>query len=311
MIKRFVKEQYTYVILALLWLIAAVSSPFFRSANTFSAIFAAAVPIVMIGFAQTIVVLSGGFDLSVGALAGFSTVICSYLMEGSLILAVIAVLVVGIIVGLINGLGITIFKIEPFIMTLGIMFVLNGLGLALRPSPGGYISEGLRNFFLLSVGNFAYIPLVMIIVFGILGTLMLNKTSLGRQIYAVGGNIKAAQMSGIRVKRTKVLVYTISAAVSALSGVFIACRISSGNAESGARYLFDSFIVVFMGGTLVSGGVGGYSGTISSSLIIASLVYILQFFEISSWYQFIIKGLLLLIVTGIQILLQNRRSKNV
>ena len=311
MIKRIIKKNYTYVILIALWIIAAISSPFFRSANTFSAIFAATVPIVMIGFAQTMVVISSGFDLSVGAVAGFSTVICSFLMQVNVLLAIIVVLAMGIVVGMINGFGVTFFKIEPFIMTLGMMFILNGLGLMLRPSPGGYISERLMNFFVLSIGHFAYIPLVMIVVFGILGSLMLNKTPLGRQIFAVGGNIRAAQMSGIRVNRTKVFVYTISAAVSALAGIFIACRISSGNAESGARYLFDSFIVVFMGGTLVSGGVGGYSGTISSSLIIASLVYILQFFEVSSWYQFIIKGLLLLIVTGAQILMQRRRSKNV
>ena len=136
----------------------------------------------MIGFAQTIVVLSAGFDLSVGAVAGFSTVIYSYVMESSMLLAIAVVLVMGIVVGMVNGLGITVFKIEPFIMTLGIMFVLNGLGLALRPSPGGYISEGLMNFFVLSVGHFSYVPLLMIIVFGILGTLMLNKTPLGRQI---------------------------------------------------------------------------------------------------------------------------------
>lgn len=307
--KGILKKQYTYIILILLWVLAAISSPFFRTTSTFSAIFTAAVPIVLIGFSQTVVVLSGGFDLSVGAVAGFATVLCSYVMEESLVLAIIAVIAMGIAVGLINGIGITFFRIIPFIMTMGMMFVLNGLGLMLRPSPGGYISEGLKNFFTLSAGDFAYVPLLIIILAGILGSLMLNKTMLGRQIYAVGGNPKGAAMMGIRAERIKVLVFVISDVVAALAGIFIACRISSGNAESGARYLFDSFIVVFMGGTLVSGGVGGFSGTVSSALIISSLVYMLQFMDVSTWYQYIIKGLLLLIVTGAQILVQIRRDR--
>jgi ribose/xylose/arabinose/galactoside ABC-type transport system permease subunit len=108
-------------------------------------------------------------------------------------------------------------------------------------------------------------------------------------------------MSGINVDQTLVKTYIISAIASALGGLFIAARIGSGNAEAGAPYLFDSFTTVFMGGTLVTGGVGGYGGTLGAALIISSLGRILQFLGINIWNQFIAKGALLASVAGLQI----------
>ena len=308
-IKVFLTRHYIYIILLLFWGISAACSPFFRSLSTFSAIFVSAVPIVLIGFAQTMVVLGRGFDLSVGAMASFATAICSVLMEKNLILAVCVIVCAGIIVGLINGIGITKFNIEPFIMTLGMMFILNGLSLILRPSPGGYISESLKKVLMFSIGDFSLSPLIIIILTGLLGRFLLRRRAFGREIYAVGGDPKAARMSGVNVDRTRIFIFILSSVISALAGIFIACRISSGNAEAGSRYLFDSFIVVFMGGTMVTGGIGGFTGTLAAALIIASLVHILQFMDISSWYHFIVKGVLLVMVAGIQISIYLRRRK--
>lgn len=304
---RFVKHHYSYVILILLWLIAIMSSPFFRTASTFSAIFSAALPIVIIGLSQTIVVISGGFDLSVGAVASLATVISSHLMKYNLFLAICVVVLSSLLIGLINGIGITFFHMEPFIMTMSFQFIINGISLMLRPTPGGYISPGLRAFFMLSTHDIAFVPPLFIVLFSVLGYLFLKRTSLGREIYAIGGNPKGAWMSGIAVNKKKIMVYIISALCASLAGLYLCCRISSGNAEAGSRYLFDSFIVVFMGGTLVSGGVGSFSGTVASSLIIASLVYMLQFVGVSSWYQFIIKGMLLVLVTGLQVIGNGKR----
>ncbi|MEA4970072.1 MAG: ABC transporter permease [Candidatus Pelethousia sp.] len=305
----FLKRNYTYAILALFWAVAALSSQYFRTTNTFSAIFVAAVPIVIISFSQNAVVLNGGFDLSIGAIASLSTVICSYLMEISDLAAIAAVMAMGLVVGLLNGIGITKLKIEPFIMTLGMMYILGGIAQILRPTPGGYISPGLTRFLLSSNQPFALVPLLLIIVCCISGVLFFKKTAFGRRIYAIGGNEKAARMSGVNVERTRICVYMLSGVVAAIAGVYLACKNTSGNADAGSRYLFDTFTVVFMGGTLVSGGVGGFSGTVATSLIISSLVYVLQFMNVSSWYQYIIKGLLLLLVSGLQfITLAKRRN---
>lgn len=108
-------------------------------------------------------------------------------------------------------------------------------------------------------------------------------------------------MSGINIDRTKIKVFIVSGIASAVAGLFVAARIGSGNAEAGAPYLFDSFTTVFMGGTLVTGGVGGYSGTLAAALIISSIGRILQFLGITIWYHFIVKGVLLASVAGIQL----------
>ncbi len=308
-LKSILTKHYVYLILIIFWGLSFAISPFFRSVSTFSAIFISAVPIILIGFSQTIVVIGRGFDLSVGSVAGLATAICSVLMEKSLFSAILVVVAVSLLIGLINGIGVTFFRMEPFIMTLGMMFIINGVSLIVRPSPGGYICDSLKNVLLFSVGDFALAPFLIIVAAGIIGVLLLRKKALGRMIYAVGGDPNAARMSGVAVDRTRILIFTISSLVAGLAGIYLACRISSGNAEAGARYLFDSFIVVFMGGTMVTGGVGGFSGTLAASLIVASLVFILQFFGVSSWYQFIVKGLLLVVVAGIQISIFHRRSK--
>ena len=282
-------------------------SPFFRTTSTFSSIFIGAVPIVLIGFAQNIVVISRGFDLSVGSVASFATCLASILLEYNQLLAIIIIIIAAAVIGLINGIGVTKFKIDPFIMTLGMMFIINGLNSILRPTSGGVIPKSLKNVLLCHIGDFALTPLIIIIVTGFLGTYILKKRSLGRMIYAIGGDPNSAKMSGVNVDKIKIIVFTLSSILSAMAGIFIACRISSGNATAGASYLFDSFIVVFMGGTMVSGGVGELSSTIAASLIIASIVNIIQFLNISSWYHYIIKGVILVIVAGIQIYFLNRR----
>lgn len=302
-------KHYIYLILILFWGFSLSISPFFRSISTFSAIFVSAVPIVLIGFSQTMVVLGRGLDLSVGSVAGLATAICSVLMERSLILAILVVILASIFIGMLNGVGITIFNMEPFIMTLGMMFILNGVSLMVRPSPGGYISESLKEVLMFSVGDFAIAPLLIILIMGLFGIILLKRRAFGREIYAVGGDPKAARMSGINVNKTRILIFTLSSLFAGLAGIYIACRISSGNAEAGARYLFDSFIVVFMGGTMITGGIGGFSGTLAAALIVASLVHMLQFMEVSSWYQFIVKGVLLVVVAGIQISIYMHRRK--
>lgn len=308
-LKTVLKKQYIFIILLIFWAISMLISPFFRTVSTFSEIFIVAVPIVLIGFAQNIVIIGQGFDLSVGSVASLSTCLASVLLQHNQFLAIIIILTVGVVIGLINGIGVAKFKINPFIMTLGMMFIIDGVSLIIRPSPGGIIPDSLKNILLYRIGDFALAPFLIIIVTGLFGTYLLKKRALGRQIYAVGGDPKSAKMSGINVDKIKIIIFVLSSVFSAIAGIFIACRISSGNASAGASYLFDSFIVVFMGGTLVSGGVGEFSGTIAAALIIASLVNIIQFINISSWYHYIIKGVILVMVSGIQIYFLNKRRK--
>ncbi|MGM0366220.1 MAG: ABC transporter permease [Actinomycetota bacterium] len=308
-IKNISKKHYIYIVLLVFWIISMSISPFFRTTSTFSSIFITAVPIVLIGLAQNIVVIGRGFDLSVGSVASLSTCIASVLMQHNILLAIIVILVASATIGFINGTGVAKFKINPFIMTLGMMFIINGVCLIIRPSPGGYIPDSIKKILLFEAGGFAVGPLLIIIIAGLFGNYLLKKRSLGRLIYAVGSDPNSARMSGVNLDRIRIFIFMLSSIFAGIAGIFIASRISSGNANAGASYLFDSFIVVFMGGTLVTGGVGDFTNTIAASIIIASLINIIQFINISSWYHYIVKGVILVIVSAIQIYFLNKRRK--
>jgi ribose transport system permease protein len=302
-------EHYIYVLLVVFWIAASIASPYFRTTTTFANILTSSVPIALIGLAQTFVVLSRGFDLSVGAIASMATAVASVTMVYGIAPSVAVVLVLAILIGALNGLGVARLRIDPFIMTLCMMFFLTGVNLLIRPSPGGYISDGFQHALLYQAGEFPLVSVLVLIATAIVGHVVLQRRKFGRDIYAVGGNPDYARMSGINTDRTLVMVYIVSAVAAALGGLFIAARIGSGNAEAGASYLFDSFTATFMGGTLVSGGVGGYAGTLGAVLIIASIGRILQFLGINIWYHFIAKGLLLASVAGLQLHLIRRRRR--
>lgn len=300
-LKKILLDQYIYIVLIVFWIGASIASPYFRTMSTFSNIIESTVPIALIGLAQTFVVLSRGFDLSVGAVASMATAVASVTMEQGIIPSIILVLIIALIIGVMNGVGITKLNINPFIMTLCMMFFLTGINLLIRPSPGGYIPDTYKKVLLFRTGDFPLVPFAILLLTAVVGIVVLQKRKFGREVYAIGGDPASARMSGINVDRTKIQVFIVSGIASAIAGLFVAARIGSGNAEAGAPYLFDSFTTVFMGGTLVTGGVGGYSGTLAAALIISSIGRILQFLGITIWYHFIVKGVLLASVAGVQL----------
>ncbi len=302
-LRRIVIEWHIYIVLVLFWIASSLASPFFRTTSTFATILVSAVPIALVGLGQTFVVLSRGFDLSVGAVASLATAIASVTMGWGIAPSVGLIILIAIIIGAINGLGVSKLRIDSFIMTLGMMFFLTGVTLLIRPSPGGFIPRTFKKILLYQIADFPLVPFLILVVVAVIGILILQKRKFGREIYAIGGDPQSARMSGVNVDGTRIKVFVVSAVSSALAGLFISARIGSGNAEAGAPYLFDSFTAVFMGGTLVTGGVGCYRGTIASALIIASIGHILQFLGISIWYHFIVKGLLLAGVAGVQLVI--------
>lgn len=306
-LKRILFDWHIYLVLVVFWIVSCFASPFFRTIDTFSTILLSAVPIALVGLGQTFVVLSCGFDLSVGAVASLATAIASVTMHWGIGPSIGLVILVSLLIGAMNGLGVSKLNIDSFIMTLGMMFFLTGVNFLIRPSPGGFIPGTFKRVVLYQVADFPVVPFLILLLAAIVGILVLERRKFGREIYAVGGDPQSAKMSGVNVDRTRIKVFAVSALSAAMAGLFISARIGSGNAEVGAPYLFDSFTAVFMGGTLVTGGVGGYRGTIASALIIASIGQILQFLGITIWYHFIVKGLLLAGVAGTQLLIVTGR----
>lgn len=301
-------DHYIYVILVVFWVASLAASPFFRSMDTLSNVITTAVVIALIGLGQTVVVLSRGFDLSVGAVASMATAVASVTMGSGAIPGIIVVLIIAVVVGVINGLGVTKLRIDSFIMTLCMMFFLTGLNYIIRPSSGGYIPSSYKQFLLFEIGGFPLVAFLILAGAALFAHIVLHRRKFGRDIYAVGGEPNYARMSGVNTDRVRISAYVLSAVAAALGGLFLAARIGSGNAVAGAPYLFDSFTTVFMGGTLVTGGVGTYSGTLGAALIISSIGQILQFLGVDIWYQFILKGILLAGVVGLQLYYVDKRT---
>ena len=307
-LRKIFSDWFIWIFLLVFWGISSALSPFFRTLSTFATIILTAVPIALVALGQTYVILTGEFDLSVGAVASLATAIASETMQLNWPAAIALVLLVALIIGFLNGFALIKLRVGSFIVTLAMMFIVSGIALIIRPSPGGFIAEEFENLMLYNIGGFPVTAFLILVIAGFLGEMILQRRVLGREIYATGGNPEAAQAMGINVSKVKIAVFMISGFCAALAGLFIAARIRSGNAIVGAPYLFDSFTAVFMGGTLVTGGIGNYRNSLAAALLIASISRILQFLEVSIWYQFVIKGLLLLGVAGAQLVSVKRRG---
>ncbi|MEX3963938.1 ABC transporter permease [Paraburkholderia sp. EG286B] len=253
----------------------------------------------LIAFGMTLVILLGGIDLSAGSVLALSSVIIATLLSAGTpaVVATLAGLVAGGLMGYANGLVISKGKVAPFIATLGSMTVLRGLALVV--SNGSPISSFNSDFFSLLGGGYVArlvpIPVVlMLVMFGVFWVL-LRKTVFGRHIYATGGNAESAKLSGVKVDRIQLWVYTIAGVMSALAGVVLTSRLNSAQPTAGTGYELDAIAAVVLGGTSLTGGRGWIFGTLVGALLIGVLNNGLNLLDVSSFYQQVIKGIVILL----------------
>lgn len=255
----------------------------------------------VIAAGMTFIILTGGIDLSVGStLALTGAVGASLLASGvPLILALIITIILGAFIGFLNGLVISKGKVQPFIATLAMMTIVRGATLIFtngRPISTGDLI-GAERFSFLGSGRLFGIPApiyVTIIVFSI-GYYVLKHTSLGRYVYALGGNEEATKLSGINIDLIKYKVYAISGALAAVAGLIVTARLSSAQPQAGSGYELDAIAAVVLGGTSLAGGKGGIIGTIVGALIIGILNNSLNLMDVTSYYQLLVKGIVILI----------------
>ena len=254
----------------------------------------------IIASGMTFVILTGGIDLSVGSiLAICGAVSASMLASGVNGYIVFAVtLILGAILGGISGTFISYGKLQAFITTLVAMTLLRGATLVF--TDGKPISMGFGDnailFDTIGGGYFLGVPIpvyIMILVFVVCNYILKN-TKFGRYVFAVGGNEEATKLSGIDVDKLKVKVYAISGGLAALAGIIITSRLGSAQPTAGTGYELDAIAAVVLGGTSLSGGVGSISGTITGALIIGVLGNALNLLDVSSYYQMMIKALVIL-----------------
>jgi ribose transport system permease protein len=253
----------------------------------------------LIAFGMTLVILLGGIDLSAGSVLALSSVIIANLLQSGTppVVATLAGIVAGGLMGLGNGLIISKGKVAPFIATLGTMTVLRGLALVM--SNGSPISDFNSDFFSMLGGGYVArlipIPVVlMLIVFGIFW-FVLKKTVFGRHVYATGGNAESAKLSGVKVDRVQLWVYTISGVMAAIAGVVLTSRLNSAQPTAGTGYELDAIAAVVLGGTSLTGGRGWIFGTLVGALLIGVLNNGLNLLDVSSFYQQVIKGSVILL----------------
>ena len=253
----------------------------------------------LIAFGRTFVILTGGIDLSVGAILALSSALTAGFIVSGMdpILAIIVGCIIGAVLGMINGLLITKGKMAPFIATLATMTIFRGLTLVYTD---GNPITGLGSnyaFQLFGRGYFLGIPvpaITMLLTFIVLWVL-LHKTPFGRRTYAIGGNEKAALISGIKVPRVKIMIYSLAGFMSALAGAILTSRLNSAQPTAGTSYELDAIAAVVLGGTSLSGGRGRIVGTLIRVLIICVLNNAMNLLGVSSFYQSVVKGIVILI----------------
>lgn len=305
----------TPLVLLVLIIIASLISSDFLSFNNIMNIIRQVSVIGILAGGMTFVILTGGIDLSVGAILGLSGAISAFVLNGlaeagfnnltATILAILIGLLVGLLSGVFNGLFITMGDLPPFIVTLATMTLFNGLLLVF--TGGAPISIMNPLFRTIGKGRLLSIPVpifVLIIVYAI-AFLVLHYTKFGRSTYALGGNKEAARLSGINVKKIELLVYSISGLLAGLGGVLLTARLGSGQPTAGSGYELDAIAAVILGGTSLSGGNGFVLPTIVGALILGILDNILVLMNVNPFISNVVKGVVILLAV-----LVDKRFKN-
>lgn len=287
-------------------ILGVLSSSFFTLDNILNLLRQVSIN-ALIAFGMTFVILTAGIDLSVGSLLALGSALTAGMLTSGMdpLLAVFLGLLIGFLLGAINGFIITKGKVAPFIATLATMTIFRGATLVYTD---GKPVTGLSDSFTFEMIGRGYVmgvpfpAIIMIIAFFIL-FFILHKTVFGRQVYAIGGNEEAATLSGIKADRIKIWVYSLTGMLSVLAGIILTSRLNSAQPTAGNMYELDAIAAVVIGGTSLMGGRGRIVGTLIGALIMGVIDNGLNLLNVSSFYQQIVKGGVILLAV-----LADRRS---
>lgn len=285
----------------------------------------------LLALGMTLVIITGGIDLSVGAVVGLSGMIAGGLMiEGirlpwiagtiypNVPLILLVVFVLAILIGLFSGFLIAYMKVPAFIATLGTMYICRGAAMlrnggATFPNLFGDAAKGNLGFDLIGSGTIPGIEvpysIVIFLVMAAIAAFIMKKTPLGNQIYAVGGNERAATLSGIKINKVKMFVYVFSAFCAALSGIIMTSQLRAAHPATGESWEMNAIASVVLGGTSMSGGLGTIGGTIVGILVINVLNDGMIMMGVSSFWQMVIKGIVIIVAVVIDLVQKDLQKK--
>ncbi|WP_097966226.1 substrate-binding domain-containing protein [Streptomyces sp. or20] len=286
--------------------LSLLSGDFLTTQNLLNVGVQAAVTAIL-AFGVTFVIVSAGIDLSVGSVAALSATVLAWSATSAgvpVVLAVVLAVLTGIACGFVNGALVSYGKLPPFIATLAMLSIARGLSLV--------ISQGSPIAFPESVsalgdtlGGWLPVPVLVMIAMGLVTALILGRTFIGRSMYAIGGNEEAARLSGLRVKRQKIVIYALSGLFAAVAGIVLASRLVSAQPQAAQGYELDAIAAVVIGGASLAGGVGKASGTLIGALILAVLRNGLNLLSVSAFWQQVVIG----VVIALAVLLDTLRRK--
>lgn len=290
------------IILVILFIASAIINHNFLKAQNLINILKQISVVTIIACGETMLIVSGMIDLSAGLLC--TTAMCFsagvLAATGNVPLAIATGIVIGVVCGWTNGFLITHFKLQPFIATLAMTYVLKGI---VQLYTNGQSIGGVDPIRWLGQGTVVGIPVPVIIMFLMVALIavLMKKTRFGTSIYAIGGSEKAAIASGINTSRNKRLIFTLSGALTGLAGVVLMSRLMAGMPSVGDGYEFDAITAVIVGGTSFLGGIGTVTGALIGSIIVGLINNILNLLHVSTQYQLIVKGLMIAVAVIVDI----------
>lgn len=287
--------------------VVCINSAFLSKSNIFNVLRSSGFTLLT-ALGMTLVFISGGLDISVGSTLALGSTVSAIAAKAGLPVPIALLLgcVAGLAVGLFNGLTIISLQIPPLIVTLGTMYAGRGVvyiltkGVAVYPLP--------KNFQALEQTTFLDIPMIVVVSFilAIIAHVVLTKTTFGRSVYAVGGNIESARLSGIRIKGTSIATYAITGVCAALTGVMMAARLGSGQASTGEGFEMTVIAAVIIGGTSANGGSGTILGTVIGAIFMNVLENSMTLMKVSVYWQKVVIGMILI---GAVVLDQYKRKR--
>jgi ribose transport system permease protein len=263
----------------------------------------------LVALGMTFVILTGGIDLSVGALLAVAGIVAASLVDEGTALAVAGGIGAAALLGVVNGLLITKARIQPFIVTLAMLIAARGAALAFTAEASVQVDAAARGFTWLGRGTLGPLP-VPVLIFALayaLAWTALRYTRFGRYVYAVGDNEEAARLMGLRVDRVLIATYALSGALAGLAGIILAARLGAGQPVAGTGWELDAIAAVVVGGTLLTGGQGGVGSTLIGVLLLGVIFNLFNLEgTVSPWWQWVLRGTFLLGVVVVQARLQRR-----
>ncbi|HEY5954788.1 MAG TPA: ABC transporter permease [Terrimicrobiaceae bacterium] len=304
----------SYAIIIVLFILCGISAlftPTFLTADNLTNILRQVSVITIIAFGETMLIIAGMVDLAPGSVAALAgcVAIGTFLATDSILLAVVSAILIGAATGLTSGFIVTKYRVPSFIMTLAMMTVARGL-----------VFIYTKGFPIYNIGAISHlgkgdilgvpIPVVVMLALAVFSGVLLSRTRFGRYLYAIGGSEDAAVAAGIKVRRIKVLAFVLCGIFSGIGGVLLMARLNSGQPAAGVGYEFDAITGAIIGGTSFTGGVGTIQGTLAGCLIVGVINNVLNLLSVPSYYQQVVKGMIIVIAVVFDLKTRAVRTRN-